>query len=129
MCVRAEKNSELSKTSKMKLLDKIVKIFKNTNYFCNNVCLRCRVKIHLRRVFVLEIPINLTCGNSFCKVTGSKAIISMNEDSTREKVWWILTREKHLLKLLKRKNSHECFHKPAAYWKWTPPLTISWKLS
>ena len=26
-------------------------------------------------------------------------------------------------------NSHECFHKTAAYWKWTPPLTISWKLS
>ena len=30
MCVRAEKNSELSKTSKMKLLEKIFKIFKNT---------------------------------------------------------------------------------------------------
>ena len=33
MCVKAEKNSELSKTSKMKLLEKIVKIFKNINYF------------------------------------------------------------------------------------------------
>ena len=30
LCVRAEKNSELSKTSKMKLLEKIVKVFKNT---------------------------------------------------------------------------------------------------
>ena len=30
MCVRAEKNSELSKTSKMNLLEKIFKIFKNT---------------------------------------------------------------------------------------------------
>ena len=29
-CARAEKNSELSKTSKMKLLEKIAKIFKNT---------------------------------------------------------------------------------------------------
>ena len=28
--IRAEKNSELSKTSKMKVLEKIVKIFKNT---------------------------------------------------------------------------------------------------
>ena len=86
MCVRAEKNSELSKTSKTQLLDKTVKIFKNTNYFCKNVYLRCRVKIHLRRVFVLEILINLTYGNFFCKVTGSKAIISMKEDSTRAKI-------------------------------------------
>ena len=29
-CVRAEKNSELSKASKMNLLEKIFKIFKNT---------------------------------------------------------------------------------------------------
>ena len=28
--IRPEKNSELSKTSKMKVLEKIVKIFKNT---------------------------------------------------------------------------------------------------
>ena len=28
--IRAEKNSELSKTSKMKVLEKILKIFKNT---------------------------------------------------------------------------------------------------
>ena len=48
MCVRAEKNSKLSKTSKMKLLEKIVKIFKNTNYFCNNIYLRAclHVKFH-----------------------------------------------------------------------------------
>ena len=38
---RAEKNSELSKTPKMELLEKTVKIFKNTNYFCNNIYLRC----------------------------------------------------------------------------------------
>ena len=37
MCVRAEKNSEL--TFKMKLLEKIVKIFENTNYFCNKFIL------------------------------------------------------------------------------------------
>ena len=30
MCVRAEKNSELSKTCKMNLLEKIFKIFKNS---------------------------------------------------------------------------------------------------
>ena len=38
MCVRAEENSKL--TFKMKLLEKIIKIFENTNYFCNNIYLR-----------------------------------------------------------------------------------------
>ena len=45
----------------MELLEKIVKIFK-------------------------EIPRKLTCGNSFCKVAASKALISMQQDSTREKI-------------------------------------------
>ena len=36
--------------------------------------------------FVLEIPRNLTCGNSFCKVTGSKTLIFMKHDSTGEKI-------------------------------------------
>ena len=35
LCIRAEKNLELSKTSKMEPLEKIVKIF------CNNIYLRC----------------------------------------------------------------------------------------
>ena len=86
LCVRAEKNSELSKTSKMKLLEKIVKVFKNTNYFCNNIYLRCSAEINLRRVFVLKIPRNLTYDNSFCKVTGSKTLISMKQDSTGEEI-------------------------------------------
>ena len=30
-----------------------------------------------------------------------------------------------LLQLLKKTNTHECFHKPVTYWKWTPFLTIS----
>ena len=87
------------------------------------------VWMHLWRIFVLEIPRKLTSGNSFCKVTGSKILILMKQDSTRERKF---EREHHckiqLLKLLKRPNPHGCFHKPATYWKWTPPLTISWKL-
>ena len=45
----------------MGLLEKIVKIFK-------------------------EIPRKLTCGSSFCKVAASKALISMQQGSTREKI-------------------------------------------
>ena len=92
---RAEKNSELSKTSKMNLLEKIFKIFKNTIFattfildvgFNSNTSkmklLEKTVKIFI--IFVLEISRNLTCSNFFCKVTGSKALISMKQDSTRE---------------------------------------------
>ena len=45
----------------MELLEKIVKIFK-------------------------EIPRKLTCSNSFCKVDLSKALISMQQDSFRQKI-------------------------------------------
>ena len=42
MCKRAEKNSELSQTSKTELLDKIVKRFKDINYFRNKLAInRC----------------------------------------------------------------------------------------
>ena len=44
----------------MELLEKILKIFK-------------------------EIPRKLTCSNSFCKVAASKALISLQQDYTREK--------------------------------------------
>ena len=48
VCVRAVKNPELSKTFKTKLLEKIVQIFENTNYFYNNIYLRAclHVKFH-----------------------------------------------------------------------------------
>ena len=52
---------QVSQTSKMELLEKIVKIFK-------------------------EIPRKLTCSNSFYEVAASKALISMQQDSTREKI-------------------------------------------
>ena len=45
------------------------------------------VLIHLWRVFVLEISRKLTCGNSFCKITDSKTLNSMKQDSIREKIW------------------------------------------
>ena len=45
----------------MELLEKILKIFK-------------------------EIPRKLTCSNSFCKVDLSKALISMQQDSFRQKI-------------------------------------------
>ena len=52
LCRRAEKNSEAIQTSKMELLEKIVKIFK-------------------------DIPRKLTCSNGFGKVGASKSLISM----------------------------------------------------
>ena len=47
VCVRADKNPELSKTFKMKLLEKIVKIFENTNYFYNNIYLRACLHVNI----------------------------------------------------------------------------------
>ena len=76
-----------SKTSKMKLLEKTVKIF-------------IKVLPIFAITFILDVvglntpqkcifsgntqKSNLTCSNSFCKVTGSKALISIKQDSTRE---------------------------------------------
>ena len=45
------------------------------------------VWIQLWRVFFLKIPRKLTCGNSFCKVASNKTLISMQKNSTREKIW------------------------------------------
>ena len=85
--------------------------------------------MHLWRVFVLEIPRNLTCSSSFCKVTSSKPLISMKQDSARKKFEGEHYCKSQLLNLLKRKNPHGCFHKLATYWKWMAHLTISWKFS
>ena len=74
------------------------------------------VCIHFWRVFVLEILRNLTYRNYFCKVTGNKTLISMKQDFTRDKIWRGVLFKSQLLKLLKRKNAHGCFHKLAAYW-------------
>ena len=46
LCRKAEKNWELSQTSKMELLEKLVKRFKDVNYFCN--------KLHRRRLTGFE---------------------------------------------------------------------------
>ena len=42
---RAESKSEFSQTSKMKLIDEIVKRFKDINYFCNKLQVRCFIGI------------------------------------------------------------------------------------
>ena len=76
------------------------------------------------------MPRKLTCGNCFCKVTGSKIVVSNFKElglHQRKKIEGEHYCKSQLLNLLKRKNQHRCFHKPATYWKWTPPLTISWK--
>ena len=41
VCKSREEFRTQQKTSKMELLEKLDKIFKNTNYFCNNISLRC----------------------------------------------------------------------------------------
>ena len=80
MCRRTEKNSEVSQTSKLELLKKIVKMSK-------------------------EIPRKLTCGNSFCKVAASKALISMQQDSTREEIWRRKLMQKSAFKVKKENPS------------------------
>ena len=40
LCRKAD-NSELSETSKLELIEKIVKKLKDINYFCNNLLPRC----------------------------------------------------------------------------------------
>ena len=74
----------------MELLERILKIFK-------------------------EIPRKLTCSNSFCKVAASKALISMQQAIPERKLEGEHYGKSRLLKLLKRKNPHGCFQKPAAY--------------
>ena len=73
----------------MELLEKIVQIFK-------------------------EILRKLTCGNSFCKVAASKALISMQQDSTREKIWSRTLLQKSAFKVTEKKKPSGCLQKPAA---------------
>ena len=61
LCRRAEKNSEVCQTSKMELLEKIVKIFK-------------------------EIPRQFPQAIVFAKSQPVRDLISMQQDSIREKI-------------------------------------------
>ena len=87
MCGRAEKNSELDQTSKMEVLQKIVKRFKYINYFCN--------ELHLRYLIGFEYISEEYSGNTqktnfaailFAKLQAVR-LISMQQDSNREKIW------------------------------------------
>ena len=62
------------------------------------------VKIHLWRVFLLEIHRDLTCVNSLCKVTGSKALISVKQDSTRDKLWSRTLFQKSAFKVIEKEK-------------------------
>ena len=87
MCRRAEKNSELSQTSKMELLHKTLKRFNTKTIFAINSISDVWLGLNTPLKSILEIPRNLTYCNSFCKVADSKTLISMEQGSTREKVW------------------------------------------
>ena len=63
------------------------------------------VWIHLWRVFVLEIPRKLTSGKCFCKVAGSKTLISMQQDSTREKIWRRTLLQKSAFKVTEKEKT------------------------
>ena len=65
--------------------------------------------MQLSRVFVLEIPRHLTCGNFISKVTGSKALISMKQDSTREKIWRITLLLKSSFKAIEKEKLSRMF--------------------
>ena len=50
------------------------------------------------------MPRNLTCGSSFCNVTCSKALISMKQDYTREKIWRITLLQKSSFKVIEKEK-------------------------
>ena len=100
---KIEKNSVVIQTSKMEFLEKIVKIFK-------------------------EIPRKLTSGNSSWKVAASKALISMQKDSTREKIWRRKLLRKSAFKVIEKEKTLMDAFKKMQFTEngW---LTISCKLS
>ena len=51
----------------------------------------------------------------------SKTLISIKQDSIREKVWRRPLLQKSDFKITEKKKFSRCFHKPTTYWKWTPP--------
>ena len=110
MCRRAEKNSKLSQPTMMELLQKIIKRFKYINYFCNKLHLRCLIGFEYTSEEYFGNTQKTNLGNSFCKVAGCKTLISMQQDSTRQKIW-----RKTLLQLTENGRLHwpflESFHK------------------
>ena len=52
----------------------------------------------------MDILRKLTCGNSFCKVTGSKTLISMKQDSIREKTWRRTLLQKSAFKITEKEK-------------------------
>ena len=100
---KTEKNSEVIQTSKMEFLEKIVKIFK-------------------------EIPRKLTSGNSSCKVAASKALISMQKHSTREKIWRRTLLRKSAFKVIEKEKTLMDAFKNMQFTE-NGLLTISSKLS
>ena len=73
----------------MELLQKTVKRFKDINYFCNNLHLKC---------------LNLTGRNSFCKFTGSKTLVSMKRDSTGDNIRSRTLLKKSTFKVIEREK-------------------------
>ena len=67
------------------------------------------VWIHLWKIFFLEIPRKLTCGNSFCKVTGSKTLILMKSESIKEKIWRIALVQKSAFKVTEKEKHSGMF--------------------
>ena len=91
---------QVSQTSKMELLEKIVKIFK-------------------------EIAGKLTCSNSSCKVAASKALISMQQDSTREKIWRRTLLKKSAFKVTEKEKPSWMLSKTCSLLKMEGSCTIS----
>ena len=81
------------------------------------------VSKHLWRVFLLEITIKLTL-ISFAKLQAVRLQFQWKRTRPESKFDREHYCKSQLLQLLKRTNTHECFHKPEAYGKWTPPLAI-----
>ena len=84
--IRAEKNSELNKTSKMKVLEKIVKIFKNTVFpitFLFDVWLGLNVTL---KSICSGNTKKSSLGQFFLQSYRHKALIFMKQDFTGEKI-------------------------------------------
>ena len=86
LCRGAEKNSGFSQTSKMEFSEKIVKRFKGINYFCNKLHLSCLMGFENTSEEHLSWKYPENECNYFCKVAGGKALISMKQDSTGDKM-------------------------------------------
>ena len=71
----------------MELLEKIVKRFKDKNYFCNELHLRCSLDLSAPLKSIYFGNTQKTNLRKFLLLSYRQTLISMKQDSTWEKIW------------------------------------------